>query len=425
VANERILVVDDEPGVRAALEGILADEGFRVLGVATGEAGLEALSREAFDAVLLDVWLPGLDGLETLERLRERHVDVEVVMISGHGTIDTAVRATKLGAFDFVEKPLSLERTLLVLRNALRQRRLERRNRQLLEQLGRETEIAGRSASADRLRRELEAAAGSTAPVLICGEPGTGREAVARRIHARGAAPDGPFVELPCAALDAEAAQAALSGQRGERGRLELAAGGTLFLANVDHLGRGLQRKLAETLREQAKQAAPARPMASAGPEPAAVEGSLRQVLQVISIAVPALRERREDIPLLAEGFMSDLAREYGRSPKRFSPDSLAALKAHHWPGNVRELRNVVERLLLFTAGEIIEAQDLPDRLGGARPPAEDLYREFASLAEGVRAFERYYISRALSRENGNHEAAAARLGLSPEALRERLELLP
>src|SRR5262245_33787395 len=210
MAAENILVIDDEPGVRDALEDILRDEGFTVATAASGEEGLEALEVNKFDAVLLDVWLPGIDGLETLIRLRQRHVDSEVVMISGHGTIETAVRATKLGAFDFVEKPLSLERTLLVLRNALRQRWLEKRNRRLVEQLNRDTEIVGHSAAAQRLRAEVGAAATSDAPVLICGERGSGREAVARRIHSTGPRAGEAFVDLPCGALDAQAGAGAL-----------------------------------------------------------------------------------------------------------------------------------------------------------------------------------------------------------------------
>jgi two-component system nitrogen regulation response regulator NtrX len=417
VAGERVLVVDDEPGVRAALESILGDEGFEVRSAASGEAGLEACEREPYDAVLLDVWLPGIDGLETLQRLRQRRPDAEVVMISGHGTIETAVRATKLGAFDFVEKPLSLEKTLLVLRNALRQRRLEQCNRRLLEQLARETEILGRSAPAENLRREVEIAAGSRAPVLVSGEPGSGRETVARRIHAAGPTAERPFVRVPAGALDPLAAEAALFGREGEPGRLDLAAGGTLFLDDADELDPALQRRLAERLGEQH---APPRLIATA----AAVAGlgpSLLGYADVVRIDVPPLRERREDVPLLAERFMADLAREYARPPRRLAPDCLAALQSHDWPGNLRELRNLVERLLLFAPGDVVRLSDLPARLGGARSPAEDLYREFSSLAEGLAAFERYYVARILADEAGDRPAAAARLGLTPEELADLL----
>jgi len=227
MSGEMILVVDDEPGVRSALEPILADEGFDVIAVASGEEALEALDERKYDAMLLDVWLPGIDGLETLRRLRERNHDVEVVMISGHGTIDTAVKATKFGAFDFIEKPLSLDRMLLVLRNALRQRRLLRSNRQLIEQLGRDTEVIGAGRRAGELRGMTEIAAESDAPVLICGERGSGREAVARRIHAAGRRPDGPFVEIPCRALDEAAAAGALGLADVGASRIALARGGS------------------------------------------------------------------------------------------------------------------------------------------------------------------------------------------------------
>jgi two-component system nitrogen regulation response regulator NtrX len=413
--------VDDEPGVRVALENILDDEGFEVTSASSGEEGLEIFNGQPFDAVLLDVWLPGIDGLDTLQKLRERRDDTEVVMISGHGTIETAVRATKLGAFDFVEKPLSLEKTLLVLRNALRQRRLERRNRQLLDQLARDTKIIGRSAAANRLRKQVSVASTTSAPVLICGEPGSGRETVARRIHAAGERADGPFVDLPCAALDSAGASAALYGSGEQRGRLDLARGGTLFLDEVDQLGRDLQRKLVGDLGASDSTLPPIRVIASAAVEPETIEPPMLHFLDVIRIEVPPLRERREDLPLFIERFMRDLAREYGVMPKRWAPDCLAAFKAHDWPGNARQLRNLIERLLLFVPGETVQMSDLPESMGGARPPVEDLYREFASLDEGLRAFERYYIARMLAEESSDRAAAAKRLGLTPRQLESRL----
>lgn len=416
---ERVLVVDDEPGVRSALEAILADEGFDVTTVETGEEGLEALDRGSFDALLLDVWLPGIDGLDTLRRLRELNHDVEVVMISGHGTIDTAVRATKFGAFDFVEKPLSLDRTLLVLRNALRQRRLQRSNRQLLEQLTRDTEIAGSSAAAVELRGLVQMAAAADAPVLICGERGSGRETVARRIHAAGRRPDGPFVEIPCGALDVQAADRALSND--PAGRIALAEGGSLFLEDVGRLGGETQRRLAATLLARTKEGADIRVMASAPPAADGLAQELRQVLDVIRIEVPSLRDRREDIEQLAERFMLDLSREYGRPPKQLAPESQVALRTYDWPGNIRELWNLMERVLLVVPGEVVRAEELPEGFGGARGPVGDLYRDFESLEEGLETFERYYLHRVLAQENGNEEAAAAKLGIRPDELAQRL----
>jgi len=418
----RILIVDDEPGVRAALEGILADEGFDVHAEPSGEQALERLGREPFDAILLDVWLPGIDGLETLVRLRQRGSDAEIVMISGHGTIETAVRATKLGAFDFIEKPLSLEKTLLVLRNALRQRRLERSNRHLLEQLARDTEILGTSPAAARLRRTARLAAESDAPVLVCGEQGSGRETVVRFIHRAGRRPETPFVEVPCGALDLEAAERALFAQIEAGGRAGLADGGSLFLEDVDRLSTTVQRRLAATLVRDAGRDGGPRVLASAPPGAEGVEPELRQYLDVLRVDVPSLRERRDDVPLLVERFLRDLAREYARAPKHLAPEALAILKGHDWPGNLRELRNLIERLVVGVAADLIGAHDLPASLGGGAELGEDLYRDYPSLADGLRSFERYYVARVMAQEDGDEEAAARRLGVSRATLRETLD---
>ena len=253
-------------------------------------------------------------------------IDTEVVMISGHGTIETAVRATRLGAFDFVEKPLSLDKTLLVLRNALRQRKLEHTNRRLLAQLSRDTEIVGHSAGADRLRRETDIAAAANAPVLLNGEPGSGREMLARRIHAAGSAADGPFVEVQAASLDATTAEQTLFGEDGQGGRLRLALGGVLFLDAAEQLPLRLQTALAE---RAGGEDAPRLIVSTLAGESLAPE--LLQQVDVCHIAVPALRERREDVPLLAERFMQNLAREYGRPPRQLADPTLAALT--HIPG--------------------------------------------------------------------------------------------
>jgi two-component system nitrogen regulation response regulator NtrX len=423
VDKERILVVDDEPGVRSALRAILRDEGYSVVTVASGEEAIEAFGTEAFDAVLLDVWLPGIDGLETLVRLREQRHDAEVVLISGHGNIETAVRATKLGAFDFVEKPLSLEKTLLVLRNALRQRRLEQRNRRLLEQLVLETDLLGVSPAIAQLRAEVAAAAAVDSPVLVCGERGTGRENVARRIHSGGRRAGEAFVHVPCAALDAAAAADALFGA-GTPGRIALAHRGTLFLEDADRLEPRLQARLVPRIGVRPEAGPDIRWIASTSPDPAGIEPSLRECLDVIRIRVPGLRDRREDIPLLAERFMRGLAREYGRPEKRFAPACLAALTRGNWPGNVRELRNLVERLLLVSPADTVEASDLPGELGGSGELAEDLYRAFDSLEEGLRVFERHAIRRALLEAQGDLKAAAKRLRVETPDLVRRMDAL-
>ena len=421
MASERILIVDDEPGVRSALEGILRDEGFAVASVGSGEEGLAALAGSPADAVFLDVWLPGMDGLETLMRLRERRVDAEVVMISGHGTIETAVKATRLGAFDFIEKPLSLEKTLVVLRNALRQRRLERRNRHLLDQLARDTEIVGVSAAAERLRAEIAAAADADAPVLLVGERGAGRETVARRIHAASRRAGEGFAVIPCAALDESAATRALFGEEVSPSRFALAAGGSVYLEEVERLPAALQERLAAHV-ERAQEQSSARLLASISPGTTALREALRERLDVLRLTVPALRDRREDIPANAERYLRELSREYGKPGKRLGADALAALTAADWPGNLRELRHVIERAVLLSPADTIRAADL--RLGGAAERGEDLYGSFDSLAEGVAAFERSYVRRTLAAVGGDREEAARRLGLSGPELADRLTRL-
>ncbi|HEX4825018.1 MAG TPA: sigma-54 dependent transcriptional regulator [Candidatus Polarisedimenticolaceae bacterium] len=417
MARERILVVDDEPGVRSMLEAILKDEGYEVTAVGTGEDGTRAAEDGAYDALLLDVWLPGIDGIETLARLRAKGVDAEVVMISGHGTIDTAVKATKAGAFDFVEKPLSLEKTLVVVRNALRQRQLERRNRQLLAQLARDTEILGDSEAARRVRRAADAAAASEAPVLVCGEPGTGRETVARRIHSGSVRSDQALVHVPCGALDAATGGAALFGGGNSPGRLAIAERGSLFLEDVDALPVELQARVASWMSSHPD----VRVLASAATDPVDLVEPLRSQVDVLRVVLAPLRERREDIGPLALRFMKELAREYGRPERRLAPDAAAALVGYAWPGNVRALRNVIERLLLLAPGDAVRLEDLPPELTGAAAPAEDLYGPFASLAEGRRAFERYFVRRALREANGDASLAAERAGIEEDELRSNL----
>ena len=418
MAPERVLIVDDEPGVRSMLEAILGDEGYAVESAGTGEAGVAAALARPFDAVLLDVWLPGIDGLQTLASLRDRGVGAEVVMISGHGTIETAVKATKLGAFDFVEKPLSLEKTLLVLRNALRQRRLEQRNRLLLERLTQDTEILGSSAPAQRLRREVETAAGSEAPVLVCGEPGTGRETAARRIHASSRRADGPLVHVPCAVLEGPQAGHTLFGSEAEpAGRLALAERGSLLLEEIDQLPAALQSRLEGWLSGRPD----VRVLATAATDPSGLRSPLREHVDVVRIATAPLRERREDIAYLANRFMQDLAREYGRDAKVFTPEALTAMVRHDWPGNVRALRNAVERILVLSVSPEVRVEDLPPECGGSASIAVDLYAPFPTLAEGVAAFERFYLLRALNDAKGDLESAARRAGLSPDVMAARL----
>ncbi|HWP99420.1 MAG TPA: sigma-54 dependent transcriptional regulator [Vicinamibacterales bacterium] len=429
-----ILVVDDEAGVRSALAGVLRDEGYQVEAVASGEACLDRLARGPVDVVLLDIWLPGLDGLATLERMRERRVDAVVIMISGHGSIESAVRAIKMGAFDFVEKPLSLEKTVLVVRNALRQRQLEAENRALRAHVDRRLVMVGESRQMAQLREQVAMAAPTNGRVLIYGENGTGKELVARTIHALSRRRHGPFVEVNCAAIPEELIESELFGHvRGaftgaladRRGKFELADGGTLFLDEVGDMSLKTQAKVLRALQEQvvervggaASVRVDVRVIAATNKDlPAEIRaGRFREDLyfrlNVIPIHVPPLREREADVPLLAEHFMAEFAREYGRRPKRIDPAAMARLRAYRWPGNVRELRNVIERLIIMVPGDTITLPDLAF-LGapgnGAGEPAAPL----EPLHEARDRFEREYILRALAAQHGNISRTAELLGV-------------
>lgn len=421
MAGEKILVVDDEPGIRSALESILLDEGFRVATVESGEEGLDCMLESEFDAVFLDIWLPGIDGIETLRRLQDRGVDAEVVMISGHGTIETAVRATRLGAFDFIEKPLSLEKTLLVLRNALRQRFLERSNRRLLDRLSRDTEIVGNSREAEAIRKVVAAAVASDGPVLILGESGTGRETVARRIHTRGERSQGAYLDIPCASLDGPSAREALFGTEERSSRLALVSGGTVYLENVHRLDPALQGQLADFLRSRDFLELNVRVLASAGEGGEGLAEPLRRHLEVLTCDVPSLRFRREDILPLADRFMAELAREYGKEPKEITPGCAASLTSYDWPGNADELRNLIERLLLTVEAGRIDCDDLPEAIGGPAREAVDLYGDLGPLDAATAAFEAYYIRRAVEAAGSDLELAARILGIDPDSLRERI----
>ncbi|HXH24290.1 MAG TPA: sigma-54 dependent transcriptional regulator [Vicinamibacterales bacterium] len=431
-----VLIVDDEPGVRAALGGVLRDEGYEVDTVDSGEACLERLARQAYDVVVLDIWLPGMDGLATLARMRERQIDAQVVIISGHGNVESAVRAIKMGAFDFVEKPLSLEKTVLVVRNAVRQRRLEAENLALRARVDAQHTMIGESFAMTKLREQIAMAAPTNGRVLIFGENGTGKELVARNIHALSRRRAGPFVEVNCAAIPEELIESELFGHvRGaftgavadRRGKFEAAHGGTIFLDEIGDMSLKTQAKVLRVLQEQVMEAVggstrirvDARVVAATNKDlPAEIRaGRFREDLyfrlNVVPIFVPPLRERVEDIPLLADHFMAMLAREYGRRPKRFEADAIEALQRYPWPGNVRELRNLVERLMIMVPGDRVTARDVTFLDHGAiAAPAAARPAAIAPLHEARDEFEKQYILRALAAQNGNISRTADVLGV-------------
>jgi two-component system nitrogen regulation response regulator NtrX len=443
-----ILIVDDEPGVRSALGGVLRDEGYDVATVDSGEACLDALAGDTYDVVLLDVWLPGMDGLATLARMRERDIDVQVVIISGHGSVESAVRAIKMGAFDFVEKPLSLEKTILVVRNALRQRLLEVENRALRARVDTSHTMIGESYAMVKLRELVATAAPTNGRVLIFGENGTGKELVARNIHQLSRRRTAPFVEVNCAAIPDELIESELFGHvRGaftgavadRRGKFEMAHGGTIFLDEIGDMSVKTQAKVLRVLQEQVMEAVggssrirvDARVLAATNKDlPSEIRaGRFREDLffrlNVVPMFVPPLRERQEDIALLADHFMAMLAREYGRRPKAFEADAVAALRQYGWPGNVRELRNVVERLMILVSGDRISSRDLSFLDQGPAVGAEATSAQkpaiATSLHEARDRFEREYIVRALESQQGNMSRTAEMLGVERSNLYRKL----
>ena len=429
-----VLIVDDEAGVRSALSGVLRDEGYQVEAVESGEACLERLTRVAYDAIVLDIWLPGLDGLSTLERLRQRSVDAPVVMISGHGNIESAVRAIKMGAFDFVEKPLSLEKTVLVVGNAVRQRRLEAENRALRAHVDRRLAMVGESYVMQQLREQIAMAAPTNGRVLIYGENGTGKELVARSVHGMSRRRNGPFIEVNCAAIPEELIESELFGHMkgaftgalsDRRGKFELADGGTLFLDEIGDMSLKTQAKVLRALQEQvvepvggaASVRVDVRVLAATNKElPAEIRlGRFREDLyfrlNVIPIFVPPLRDRPDDIPLLAQHFMTELSREYGRRPKQFDAGAAAGLRSCRWPGNVRELRNVVERMMIMVPGDTIRLSDLSFLDAAGLVDLEEP-GPVAPLHEARDRFEREYILKALAAQHGNISRTAEVLGV-------------
>jgi len=449
MARERVLVVDDEEGVRNSLRSILKDEGYTVEVAESGERCLEMVRRAVFHAVLLDVWLPGRDGLAVLEEIAALPVPPRVIMISGHADIPVAHRAGRLGAFDFIEKPLSLEKVALTLRNAVTDRKKDDRIRQLREQLQEKSTLIGDSRAIRDLRQKIEMTAPTNGRVLILGENGTGKELVARMIHGLSTRRDEAFVDMNCAAIPEELIESELFGHaRGsftgavdaKPGRFALADGGTLFLDEIADMSLRTQAKVLRVLEEQAfeplgsaKLSVDVRVIAATNKD-LKVEiaaGRFREDLyfrlNVVPLRVPPLRERGEDVPLLARHFVEQFSGEYGRL-KKLAPDTYPILQEHRWPGNVRELKNVMERLVILAPEDTITLADLQQVLRADGEQPKDLFNGFASLREGREHFEREFILRRLQETGGNILRAAELLGLERSNLYRKMKaygLLP
>jgi two-component system, NtrC family, nitrogen regulation response regulator NtrX len=444
--SDLILIVDDEPGIRETLRGVLEDEGFQVQTAASGEECLAHAATTHYACILLDIWLgDGIDGLDTLRKLREEGNDASVVMISGHGNIETAVKSTKLGAFDFIEKPLSLEKTVLTVRNAVRTRQLERVNAQLQHDLEEEYAMVGQSIAMRALRKQIAVVAPTDGRVLISGESGTGKELVARAIHIQSKRRNAPFVEINSAAIPEELVESELFGHTkgafsgagaAKKGKFEMADGATLFLDEIGDMSPRVQAKMLRVLEEQrfervgsnAPIKVDVRVISATNKrlEDLFENGDFRPDLfyrlNVIPFQVPPLRERIEDLPLLVEHFNLKFSSDYGKKPKVFTEDAIEALQNHIWLGNVRELKNTVERVVIMSGNQEITARDLPDFGAIEEPPASSF--RFPSFKEATDAYQREFILHKLAEFDGNISKAAEEMGVDRSHLYRRMRNL-
>jgi two-component system nitrogen regulation response regulator NtrX len=456
-----VLIVDDEAEIRESLEGILREENYLVTTAATAGEAMELLRDAAYDVVLLDIWLPDRDGLDTLVEIKALENSPEVVIISGHGTIEAAVRATKLGAYDFLEKPLSLDRTLLVLKNATQARRMREENQEFARQLSAWSTVTGESVPMKALRQQIKLMAPTNGRVLIYGESGTGKELIGRAMHAESLRKDRVFVALNCAAIPEDYIETELFGYRHgagagpqgsgrpaeKRGTFERADGGTLFLDEVGDMSLKTQAKVLRALDEQRFV-----PVGASHPihvdvrviaatnkdlEEEIARGNFREDLfyrlNVIPFFVPPLRERKEDISLLVKEFLQEFGQQYGRPRVEMTEEALTVLRQYHWPGNVRELRNLMERVLILNPKiQRIERKHLPVLV--YREPSRESGREggrsagrgeeFATLLEAREAYERDYILKKLDEVHGNVSRAAEALGLERSHLYRKMKAL-
>ena len=445
ISKPRVLIVDDESGIRESLSAILADEGYQVDAVGSAEEALERATAEEPEVLLLDVWLPGIDGLEALSRLQSFPRPPAVIMISGHGTIETAVRATKLGAFDFIEKPLSLNKIIVLVRNAVQQRRLLDENNLLRGELRHRYQVIGDSVPMKALRQQIAVTAPTNGRVLIYGESGVGKELVARALHAASLRSQGPFVEVNCAAIPEDLIESELFGHlkgsfsgAGEDkiGKFEKANGGTLFLDEIGDMSLRTQSKVLRVLEEQRfepvgssqSMTVDVRVLAATNKnlESEISRGAFRQDLfyrlNVIPFLVPPLRERLRDIPTLATYFLNEFSVAYGKKIRELSDASVDVLLRYPWPGNVRELRNLVERLVIVCPQARIEPHHLPPEI--FRGAAESPQQPYATLHEARSAYEREFILRKLQEHSWNMTQTAAALGLERSHLYRKMKSL-
>ncbi|MDX1980922.1 MAG: sigma-54 dependent transcriptional regulator [Bryobacteraceae bacterium] len=446
--QHRVLVVDDEPGIRNSLTGVLEDEGYAVTAVESAEQSLEEIHKHPYDVVLMDIWLPGIDGLEALQRIQEMAFEDRpmVVMISGHGTIETAVKATKLGAFDFVEKPLTIQKITVIVKNAIQQRRLELEVQRLKEEHGGGPTLIGESVPVKALRQQLKLMASTNGRVLIFGESGVGKELVAQMIHGLSPRAPEPFVEVNCAAIPEDLIESELFGHRkgsfpaaqsDKTGKFEKAHGGTLFLDEVGDMSLKTQSKVLRVLEEQRFEPVGAsefirvdvRVIAATNKnlEVEIERGNFREDLfyrlNVIPFHVPPLRERAEDIPLLAGHFLKEFTTAYGRKQKELTPEAYRILQDYHWPGNVRELKNLMERIVIMNPQVRVDARHIP-----LSPSRRSVFERpidyYSSLQEVREAAEREFIVKKLEEFSWNISRSAEALGMERSNLYRKMKAL-
>lgn len=443
--KEKILIVDDEKGILETLSSILEDEGYQTFQTEDAEKALTVLENENIDLVFLDVWLPGMSGIEAIKQIKERKHHIPVIMISGYGNVEIAVQAVKLGAFDFIEKPLSIERIIISVERALQFNKLERENIKLRSSLKRKYELIGNSKVINNIKQQIELIARGDSTVLILGESGTGKELVARAIHSLSERRNAPFVEVNCAAIPQELIESELFGhEKGaftgaidkKIGKFELSDKGTLFLDEIGDMSLLTQTKLLRVIETQKFQRVGGTKdikvnvrIISATNKDLCEEikkGNFREDLyyrlNVVPIYLPTLRERKEDIPELINYFISEFVTEKGWKSKTFTKKAIETLQSYDWPGNVRELKNAVERLMIMTVSDVIDIDDI-ERTGIIRKNfSEERYFQYASLKEARDAFERDFILKKLKENNWNMTKTAELIGIERSNLYKKIK---
>ncbi len=445
-----ILIVDDEPSIVQSLKGLLSDEGFEVMTAPNGYEALKTIERESPDLVLLDIWMPGIDGIETLKEIKANNPFIQVIVITGHGNVETAVKATKLGAFDLIEKPLSIDKVIVGINNALNFRRLEEENRYLRRKTLAKNSIDGNSPNILELKQNIAAVAPTDTWVLISGENGTGKELVARTIYQLGNRAEKPFVDVNCAAIPEELIESELFGhEKGaftgattkKRGKFEIANEGTIFLDEIGDMSLKTQAKILRVLQEQQFQRvggsrvlkvdvrviAATNKDLSVEIEAGRFREDLYYRLNVLPIEVPSLRDRKDDIPLLVNHFLNDCALQNRTRCKTIDQEALDVLKRYAWPGNVRELKNLIERLVILVPGEQITRDDIPPSYRIEKPwPSlmEEDYLMMSDFKDAKKAFEDAFIREKLRANDGNVSQTARQIGVGRSYLHKKLKQL-